>query len=120
MTFAAQIVDLDARIANEQKHIDWFNNVNGSYGFMEVASLPTYTNVDGKNGYWAQWRLDNPSLDGSNGTDDENMQHFMWDEHQNDTTDWTSVKTTMQASIDSMTADRNHLQSNIDNGNPGP
>ena len=44
----------------------------------------------------------------------------MWDEHQNDTTDWTSVKTTMQASIDSMTADRNHLQSNIDNGNPGP
>lgn len=65
-----------------------------------VGSLNhTWTGTGGATAYWADWRSNNTSLDGSNGTDDENDWHETWQDFLNENFYVNGVKRTKAEEI---------------------
>ena len=54
-----------------------------------VETTHSWTGTGGLTAYWSDWRSNNSSLDGSNGTDGENAFHEAWQDfvNENFTTD---------------------------------
>ena len=79
--------NLEKMIAKKQEVLDWFdpNSSSQTWNFVMRDSNDnednyTYTGTGGGNSYWAQWRSDHPNLNGSNGTDLENLWYQNWTE----------------------------------------
>lgn len=50
----------------------------------EVETSHSWTGTGGMTAYWADWRSNNSSLDGSNGTNGENAFHEAWQDFVNE------------------------------------
>ena len=57
---------LQSKIAQVQKDIDWNTNVNGDYNMVETtnpySSRVDYTGIDGYKGWLIQWQSDNSGV----------------------------------------------------------
>lgn len=49
-----------------------------------VLTTHSWTGTGGMTAYWNDWRTNNPSLDGSNGTEGENHFHYAWQDFVNE------------------------------------
>lgn len=66
MSRADSKTQLQTRIANVQKEIEWETNVNGDYNMVETtlpySSRVDYTGIDGYKGWLIQWQSDNSGV----------------------------------------------------------
>ena len=66
MSRADSKTQLQTRIANVQKEIEWETNVNGDYTYVDTTSpystKVNYTGIDGYNGWLIQWQTANSGV----------------------------------------------------------
>lgn len=126
MSRADSKTQLQSKIAQIQKEIDWNTNVNGDYNMVETtnpySSRVDYTGIDGYKGWLIQWQSDNSGVsydesftfssdDWDDRSDDERNQYFAH-AHKLIVTDGTvpnidsfnTEKATLQADLDDLIA----------------
>lgn len=87
-TFVDLKADLEAHRDYLQKKIDWVEGVNSNtFTVYRNDTSHTFTGTGGATAFWADWRSNNSSLDGNNGTEDENFIWELWTSFQNDGVD---------------------------------
>ena len=73
--------DLEAHRDFLQKKIDWVEGTNSNTFTVYVNETShTFTGTGGATAFWADWKSANSSLDGTNGTDDENAIWSLWND----------------------------------------
>ena len=79
--------DLNTLISKKQRVLDFYDPDASSQTWSftmrddnDNEDNYSYTGTGGGASFWAAWRSDHPSLDGSNGTDCENLWHRNWSE----------------------------------------
>tara|TARA_B100000902_G_scaffold399489_1_gene470587 strand:+ start:273 stop:689 length:417 start_codon:yes stop_codon:yes gene_type:complete len=126
MSRADSKTQLQSKIAQVQKDIDWNTNVNGDYNMVETtnpySSRVDYTGIDGYKGWLIQWQSDNSGVsydadfsftdtEWDSKSDDERNQFFSH-AHKEIVTDGTvpnidsfnTEKATLQADLDDLIA----------------
>lgn len=120
MAWADEIANLNERIDSVQKNLDWINGVSREYSLgVDVDGTVQYETrtAAGRDGFYADWRTDNPSASASS-TGLELGMFQAWDDwNGTDLTSWDSEKNTaLTAQKNELIADRDDLQSKIDDG----
>jgi len=125
--------DTQALLDKTQRVIDFYSNTSSeqTYRFKVFADDSDttglgfeWTGEGGGDAYWNAWRTANPTLNGSNGTDLQNIWYHMWSAHFNeDITKDGNAKSIgeliamQQAQHDEYTILLNNAQAQIDAGN---
>ena len=83
--------DTTAIIAKKQRVLDWYDVDASSQTWSwtmrddnDNEDNYSYTGTGGGNSFWAAWRSDHPNLNGTNGTDCENLWYQNWSEWNDD------------------------------------
>jgi len=118
MAWADEIAELNTKIDQLQKFKDWINGVSREYSLgSEIDGTMEYEvrTAAGRDGFFADWRTDNPTASTSS-TGLELATFTAWDEwNGTDYTSWDAEKNTeLTNQINSLTTDRDDLQSKID------
>lgn len=120
MAWADEITNLNEQIEKVQKNIDWINGVSREYSLgFDVDGTMEYEvrTTAGRDGFFADWRTDNPTASESS-TGLELILFSAWDDwNGTDLTSWDAEKNTeLTTQINSLTTDRDDLQSKVDDG----
>ena len=100
MAWTDEIASLNTELDQMQYYHDWFSGVAN-----EVRT------ANGRDGFWADWRADNPSV--TEGFLFDRWEEWDAQDHAAYNADKISVLNTQMAALN---ADKTNLQSNIDNG----
>lgn len=79
----------------------------------EVVTSHTWTGTGGYSAYWSDWRSNNPSLDGSNGTTGENLFYEAWQDFVNENFTVDGVAKTKAEMITKWTNEIAHIDAMI-------
>lgn len=120
MAWADEIASLNEKIEKVQKNLDWINGVSREYSLgADVDGTMEYEvrTAAGRDGFFADWRTDNPTASTSS-TGLELATFTAWDEwNGTDYTSWDAAKNTeLTNQMNSLTTDRDDLQSKVDDG----
>lgn len=120
MAWADEITNLNEQIEKVQKNLDWINGVSREYSLgFDVDGTMEYEvrTTAGRDGFFADWRTDNPTASESS-TGLELILFSAWDDwNGTDLTSWDAEKNTeLTTQINSLTTDRDDLQSKVDDG----
>jgi len=77
------ITEITQRKNYTQRQINWMEGENNSDSYYIGGH--SFTGTGGRTAFWADWRTNNASLDGSNGTDNENFMWSLWNDFTNGT-----------------------------------
>jgi hypothetical protein len=120
MAWADEIATLNEKIAELQKLKDWINGVSREYSLgADIDGTVEFEvrTAAGRDGFFADWRTDNPTASESS-TGLERATFTAWDDWNG--TDYTSFdaekNTELTNQINSLTTDRDDLQSKVDDG----
>lgn len=111
MAWTDEIASLNTELDQMQYYHDWFSGVNREYTINISGVANEVRTANGRDGFWADWRADNPSV--TEGFLFDRWEEWDAQDHAAYNADKISVLNTQMAALN---ADKTNLQSNIDNG----
>lgn len=109
MAWADEIAELNTKIDQIQKKIDWVEGNSNTFTVGSADENVTYT-CNGRDGFYAQWRIDNSSATSG-------VLFELWDEwNGGDFSGDVTIIAGLTTQKNELISDRDDLQSKIDGG----